>query len=319
MIERLFARLFYLSLLNNKMNILLIGSRGFIGSHLLKYFRKMNHVVWHADVVVDYKADQSYLLIDPSNANFKPLFEKQKYDICINCSGAASVPDSIKNPLRDFQLNIVNVFAMLDAIRTYQPKCKFINFSSAAVYGNPKSLPIKEESDLLPLSPYGKHKFISEQICREFYDNFGISTCSLRVFSAYGEGLFKQLFWDVFKKSQSENIIELYGTGNETRDFIYINDLVSVVDLVCHNGLFVGDSINVACGIGSKINDVISIFLGNFNREIHVSYAGKNREGDPLYWQANIDIIESMGFRAKYTLEEGLKNYFLWAFSQSVN
>ncbi|HAT66577.1 MAG TPA: dTDP-glucose 4,6-dehydratase, partial [Flavobacteriaceae bacterium] len=150
------------------MNILIIGSKGFIGSHCVRHFA-MEHDVWECDVVTDYNNDQ-YFLIDATNASFDEVFASQAYDVCINCSGAASVPDSIKNPQRDFMLNVTNVFKQLDAIRKHQPRCKYINLSSAAVYGNPKSLPIAENHQLQPISPYGNHKKMAEEVCKDFYD-----------------------------------------------------------------------------------------------------------------------------------------------------
>ncbi len=228
------------------MKILIIGSKGFIGSHLVAYFtEKKNVSVWECDVVVDYVTPQ-YVQLDATNADYHSLFEGQQFDICINCSGAASVPDSIIQPLRDFNLNMVNVFKLLDAILKYNKTCKFINLSSAAVYGNPQENPIKETAVLQPISPYGKHKQMAEMICKEFHQQFCIATCSLRIFSAYGNGLKKQLFWDLYQKTKSSKEICLFGTGNETRDFIHVSDIARVIDLVIQKADFEGEAINVA-------------------------------------------------------------------------
>ena len=129
--------------------ILIIGSKGFIGSHLVSYFHEMSVEVWGADVIVDYETTEPYFLIDASNPGFHEVFKDNEYDICINCAGAANVSDSIEHPYRDFQLNTSIVFNLLEAIRTYQPACKFINLSSAAVYGNPGTLPVQETSSLI--------------------------------------------------------------------------------------------------------------------------------------------------------------------------
>jgi len=183
------------------MRILIIGSKGFIGSHCYKYFSEKEYNVSGCDVVIDY-TEKKYFLIVASNSDFHTIFEKNSFDVCINCSGAANVSDSIKNPRRDFFLNTVNVFSILYASREYNPTCKFLNISSAAVYGRPIGLPIVESFKLNPISPYGIHKKISEEICSEFYNQFNINTCSIRIFSAFGPGLKKQLFWDIYKKSK---------------------------------------------------------------------------------------------------------------------
>ena len=174
------------------MKILIVGSRGFIGSHCVDYFEK-NNEVWGCDVVLDY-ASNHYFSIDAVDSDFQNIFQQQKFDVCINCSGAANVPFSLERPINDFKLNTLNVFKLLEAIRLYAPGCKFINMSSAAVYGNPLSLPIKESDKRNPVSPYGLHKLMAEIVCEEFYHFWGMKTCSLRIFSAYGPRLKKQLF-----------------------------------------------------------------------------------------------------------------------------
>ena len=98
---------------------------------------------------------------------------------------------------------------ILVAIRDRNSSCKFINFSSAAVYGNPKFLPITENSVCKPLFPYGFHKLQSELLLTEYYNFFGLKTCSLRVFSAYGPLLKKQLFWDLYQKAIQNDTISL--------------------------------------------------------------------------------------------------------------
>jgi len=292
------------------MKVLIIGSKGFIGSHCVNYFSNL-HPVWQCDVVNDYTT-KNYFLIDATNADFNAVFESTSFDVCINCSGAASVPDSIKNPKRDFSLNVTNVFKQLDAIQKHAPQCKYINLSSAAVYGNPTYLPIDESHPLRPISPYGHHKSMAETICKEFYENYNIQTCSLRIFSAYGPGLEKQLFWDLHKKGLQSQRVQLYGTGNESRDFIYISDLVQAIAISIEKSHFKNDIINVANGREEKISDVANTFYQLFNANIQISFGGEERKGDPINWVANIGRLKEMGYTNSVTIEEGLKNYQQW-------
>jgi UDP-glucose 4-epimerase len=295
------------------MKYLVIGSKGFIGKSLKEQLsQNSDNDVWGADVVIDYVDTDKYFLIDASNADFRSIFEEEHFDVCINCSGAASVPDSIVHPLRDYNLNTVNVFKMLDGIRAYQPLCKFINLSSAAVYGNPVELPIKEEANVSPLSPYGIHKMQSEQICNEFYSFFNIKTCSLRIFSAYGEGLKKQLFWDLYTKTKGQQNITLFGTGRESRDFIYILDLLNAIEIVSIKGDFEGEVINIANGEEVFIEDCVTKFYNNFDNLVNFQFSGEGRPGDPNNWIADISTLKSLGYERKYSLEEGLQNYYKW-------
>ena len=294
------------------MKILIIGSRGFIGHHLFSYFSEIGHEVWGTDVVDDYINKERYFLIDVSNSDYGSVFQSTEFDLCVNCSGAANVPESLKNPLRDYYLNTVNVFKMLEAIRKFQPACKFINLSSAAIYGNPKQMPVKEDARPDPLSPYGFHKLQAEQICKEFYDFYDIRTCSLRIFSVYGPGLKKQLFWDLYNKAKKGVPFSLFGTGNESRDFIYILDLVKAIELVAGHSAFSADVINVANGEEIMIKNIASFFFGLFDHEIRYSFSGETREGDPVNWVADISKLISYGYRPDFTLENGLEKYYEW-------
>ena len=293
------------------MNILIIGSKGFIGSHCVEYFRKKN-TVWKCDVVTDYVSD-NYHLVDATNADYSEIFQQAEFDYCINCSGASSVPDSIKNPHRDFVLNTLNVHKQLDAIRKYNKNCRYINLSSAAVYGNPTSLPVKESQKLNPISPYGAHKKMAEELCKMYYTQFGIECCSLRIFSAYGNGLKKQLFWDLYQKSKKNNEVVLFGTGLESRDFIHITDILTAINSVISIGEFKGDSINIANGIENTIEFVSSLFFEILNSSgIKLKFDGNYRKGDPINWAADIEKLKAIGYHQSIDLKDGLKSYIKW-------
>lgn len=301
------------------MKIIIIGSKGFIGHNLLNYFSGRGHELWGADVVTDYVKPDQYFLIDVSNSDFSSVFTQVNYDLCINCSGAASVPDSIINPVRDYYLNTVNVFKILEAINRFQPNCRFINLSSAAVYGNPQYLPVKESASPNPLSPYGIHKLHSEQICKEFYDFFNIKTCSLRIFSVYGNGLQKQLFWDLHKKFKAAIPFTLHGTGNESRDFIHVLDLAKAIELVSEFSSFNADVINVANGQEIRIYDIVATFFSFYKSEISYTFSGEIRDGDPTNWLADISRLISFGYQPSVYINDGLKKYYDWITAEDIN
>jgi len=294
------------------MKVLVIGSKGFIGSAATRLLQqKYQYEVWEADVVVDYTGER-YFLIDASNADFHSIFRTEQFDAVLNCSGAAHVGDSLVNPLRDFVLNTYNVFKLLDAIRIFQPHCRFINLSSAAVYGNPQSLPVSEFQLVNPVSPYGLHKLQTESILKEFSQYFNIGTCSLRIFSAYGPGLKKQLFWDIYQKAKRFEVIELFGTGKESRDFIYIDDLIDAIFCCIDKADFNGEVINIANGKEIDIETAVTTFLVNFPGTKEIYFTNNSKAGDPLHWKADISKIQSMGYKPLFSLERGLANYYNW-------
>jgi dTDP-glucose 4,6-dehydratase/UDP-glucose 4-epimerase len=293
------------------MKVLVIGSKGFIGAHLLSYLLSNKIQCWGCDVYTDYN-EERFFLLDASNADFNEVFSCQQFDVCINCSGAASVQDSLLHPLRDFTLNTLNVIKILDAMRRYSTNCKFVNLSSAAVYGNPQKLPIVENNSIDPVSPYGFHKQYAENICKEYHRFFSLQTCSVRIFSAYGAGLKKQLFWDLFSKTKTDKPIALFGTGKETRDFIYITDIVNALWLVIQQASFKGDVYNVANGEEVTIETAANLFYKILSNKIVFSFNGEVREGDPQNWVADITKIKQLGYKPAVSINEGIENYIEW-------
>ncbi len=292
------------------MKILIVGSKGFIGSHCVDYFSK-KHEVWECDVIMDYTSSR-YIPIDSVDSDFQEIFQQHKFDVCINCSGAASVPFSLEKPFNDFKLNTLNVFKLLEAIRLNAPECKFITMSSAAVYGNPEALPIVETQKRMPVSPYGFHKVMAEMICEEYYRFWGIKTCCLRIFSAYGPRLKKQLFWDMYNKVTTQKNLVLWGTGKESRDFIYINDLVRIIALVIEKGEFNGKVYNAANGEQRRIVEVADVFVRILGTQTTITFNNEVRKGDPLNWEADITSIKELGYKNSYTLEQGIEDYVKW-------
>lgn len=297
------------------MKILVIGSKGFIGSHCVDYFSK-NNEVWGCDVILDYNRT-NYFFIESVDSNFNEIFLKNKFDVCINCSGAASVPFSLEKPLNDFNLNTLNVCKILDGIRQFNPECKYINMSSAAVYGNPEKIPIMESDRMVPVSPYGFHKVMAENICKEYSRFWGVKTCCLRIFSAYGPGLRKQIFWDMYHKFITQDNIELWGTGRESRDFVYISDIIKIIELAIYKSSFDGQSVNVANGEQITIAHVAMAFVKELNSLKKISFNNSVRKGDPLNWQADIKIIQSWGYNKSISLEQGIKKYISWIEKES--
>jgi len=293
------------------MRILIIGSEGFIGSHLRDHFRsEKQNEVFGCDIFEKESAD--YFRVDQYASSFDSIFEKQKFELCIFAGGNGSVPYSLEKPDIDFQLNTNTVNNLLSSIVKHQPQCKFLHMSSAAVYGSPVSLPINEGAVIKPISPYGWHKYLSEIICKKYYSLYNVQTVSLRVFAVYGERLRKQLFWDIYQKILKSNEVTLFGTGNESRDFINIRDLVQAIDVVIKKGEFNGEVYNVSSGKETTIREAATIICNVYDKELKVSFSGQSKPGDPINWRADISKLSVLGFKAKVELQEGLEKYVKW-------
>jgi UDP-glucose 4-epimerase len=297
------------------MKTLVVGSSGFIGTNITAHFQFKGNEVYLCDFL-DIRNQENYFRINPFNSDYNVIFEKHHFDLVINCAGSANVGASIDNPFFDFDLNVNVVSKILGAIYKTKPNTKFINLSSAAVYGNPPSLPIKIEyaENANPLSPYGVHKRISEILLKSYHNSFGIPTCSLRLFSAYGNDQKKLLMWDLFQKftDNSKENVELFGTGDETRDFIHIEDIMQQVQLVVDNADFNGEAINIANGIEISIKEMAQLFKKFTVSNKEIKFNNNVRDGDPLNWCADISILKLWGYNQSVQLEQGVKSFLIW-------
>ncbi|MEQ8521306.1 MAG: NAD-dependent epimerase/dehydratase family protein [Vicingaceae bacterium] len=299
------------------MKILVLGSSGFIGRNTTKAFSQKNQV---------FAIDR--LNQPESNGSLRPAFDLERnksllllnnFDVLINCAGSGHVSNSFTDPFNDFQSNTALVAGLLSLLAKYSPSTHFINISSAAVYGNPISNPIDETCKTQPLSPYGFHKLMADQICQEYATLFGIKVSVLRVFSAFGPGLRKQLFWDTHCKFGQTQQIQAFGTGNESRDFIFIDDLVQALDKIVKFQIEMFGLFNVGSGKAITISEAIATFAKVYGWNGEILFDKSSLTGYPDNWQADISKIQSLGFQPQFTLEEGLIKYAEWLKkSQSV-
>jgi dTDP-glucose 4,6-dehydratase/UDP-glucose 4-epimerase len=295
-------------------NIIVLGSEGFIGSHCIQYFLNKKYRVYGVDLLATpQKNGYEYFVLSGGFNKLIELIKSNTIHILINAAGSGNVAISMKDPLLDFKLNCLDTINILELIRKHNPKIKYLHISSAAVYGNPLSLPIYEEAPLKPISPYGFHKSISETICLEYTQTYHISTAIIRPFSVFGPGLKKQIFWEIYRKYK-DNLgnIELFGSGEESRDFIYINDLISAIDLIISKGSMRGEVYNVGTGVETKIKEAIKVYVNELDKNRTFAFNGLIKEGDPKNWKADINKLRQLGFEPKTSIEEGLRLLAEW-------
>ena len=289
------------------MKILIIGASGFIGNFCFNYFSKKNETVG-----IDINSFSKNIIVDPDMNLISQVIAK-KFDVIINCAGSSNIQNSFTDTANDFKLNVSYVKDVLEYVKTFSPETKVINLSSAAVYGNPKTLPIKEASDTSPLSPYGKHKLLSEQILKDNHHLHNLNTLSVRIFSAYGPGLKRQFFYDLYSKLKSNPTkVELYGTGNESRDFVFICDIADALEILIHKVAFKGEVYNIASGTESFISETAKSFAKIVNYKGEIIFTNDQIEGYPINWKADISKLTALGFMPKINLEEGLHHYYNW-------
>ena len=293
--------------------VIILGSEGFIGSNLVQHFVSRGYETAGCDLYEGIVRGYTYFKVSRLSPEWDEVFSGKQYDYCINAAGSGNVPYSMTHPFIDFESNTLDTLRVLDAIRRFNPGCRYIHISSAAVYGNPDKLPVTEDAPKQPLSPYGWHKLMAEQICGEYSTVYGLATAIVRPFSVYGPGLKKQIFWDVFQKIKTNpSAIELWGTGGETRDFVYITDLANCIEIVARQASMKGEVYNIASGTETKIKEAVEIFISCLQTATIPTFNNHVREGDPLQWRADITKVKNMGFVAETTLAKGLMQFSGW-------
>lgn len=306
------------------MKVLVTGASGFIGDSICRYFYEILHedvIGWDINVLERSWPIKNINLMDINT--IQNGLQEINPDIIIHCAGAADVGRSIQDPVMDYESNVTithNIFFAL--LKNNFTNTRVVFLSSAGVYGNPVCLPIKENSELNPLSPYALHKVMCEDVCKYFHKNFNIDVKIARVFSAYGEGLKKQIFWDMYNKGclvkeRKKQKLEMWGTGKESRDYIYIKDLIHALCLIATKSPKDEMIYNVANGEEITIKTAADVFADSFglNKDC-IEFNGKGHEGNPINWRADISKLRLLGFKRSVSFEEGVHNYVKWVKEQ---
>jgi len=232
-------------------------------------------------------------------------------DLIIHCAGSSSVVQSVNDPARDFARTVHSVVELLEFVRRQAPKARIVLPSSAAVYGAATHLPIREDADLRPVSPYGLHKKIAEDYLRGHARFFGLHVAVVRLFSIYGEGFRKQLLWDACQRHMGGEPV-FFGTGLETRDWLHVSDAASLLISAANLADPSAPVLNGGAGQAVTVRDMIER-LGTFlGQGRPAEFTGSDRPGDPQHYAADISLAKASGWRPLVSLDEGLSRYAQW-------
>lgn len=295
------------------------GASGFLGSYLAEACRVRNWeligVDPHTPAAPELWGRFAHTAI--VDADFAGLLEGRRISRCFHLAGSAAVSMSMAEPWTDFASHVPGTAKLLDYIKSAQPDCHVVFFSSAAVYGQPERLPVSETQAARPISPYGAHKHLVELLLSHYSRIYGLTTSVLRVFSAYGKYQRRLLFWDLLRKWDDARragltTVHAFGTGEETRDFIHAIDVARAAVLVSDHRV-PGETqiVNVASGCETTIREAArTLFAGAPGAD--VKFSGEARQGDPANWVADITRLETLGYRPSVSLADGLKEYAEW-------
>ena len=310
----------------NKMKILITGGVGFIGSHLAEELGEKHLVIAldNFDPYYDVRIKKENVkIIQSSNANFRlgdvtnydfvrKIIRENDIEVIFHEAARPGVRYSLKDPFLPNKVNVIGTLNILKASLDSNVK-KIINASSSSVYGKVEYLPFDENHPTQPISPYGVSKLAAENYCRVFYEVYGLKTITLRYFTVYGPRMRPDLAIPIFTKSLlNDKQPIVFGDGEQTRDFTYIDDVREANLRLLNINEGYGEALNIGSGRRVTINYVIDVLKSLLNSNIEPKYV-EPIKGDARDTLANIGKAEKIiGYKPKISLEEGLRKFVHW-------
>jgi len=307
------------------LRILVTGGAGFIGSHLVDVLLSKNNKVIVYDNFDKYYLNKekniqhnlkesNFSLIKADILNYKNLLRSIKgVDIVFHMAAQPGVRVSMENPEKTTQTNILGTLNVLKAAKAMSVK-RVVFASSSSVYGTPQYLPLDEKHPTNPLSIYGASKLAGEKYCKIFNAQIGLSTVILRYFTVYGPRQRPDMAFHKWVKAIFENEpLRIYGDGNQTRDFTFINDVIDGTIKAAEVDDADGEVFNIGGGSRHRINDIIKLLTGLLGVDDAQIIYESEKLGDVKDTHADITKAKNkLGYKPTVNMEEGLKQFISW-------
>lgn len=307
------------------MNCLVTGAAGFIGSNLSRRLIEEGFSVVGVDSFSDYyprwikeknlrvlKNTNKFSLLENDINTLDLTLLLQKVDCVFHLAAQAGVRASWGQDFAAYTRNNIEATQKLLEKSKELPLQRFIFASSSSVYGYCPELPMSETSPLHPYSPYGVTKLAAENLCYLYFKNYGVPTISLRFFTVYGPGQRPDMAFHKFFKSTLENKpIPVYGTGKQTRDFTYIDDITQAI-LACIEHGQTGETYNLGGGNRKILEDLFPLFEKICAKKIRIKWE-KQQKGDVPHTLADIRKAKNdLRYNPQTQILEGLNEEWRW-------
>jgi UDP-glucose 4-epimerase len=298
--------------------VLITGGAGFIGANLVGHLKATGgyDIVVLDDETLGSRTQLTQFGIEFIKADI--LDEAaldaalRGVDIVVHLAADSRVIDSLADPARNFRINVMGTFALLQRARAAGIK-RFVNASTGGAILGEAMAPIREDMPARPASPYGASKLAGEGYCSAFRQAYGLPTISLRFSNIYGpysrhkRNVVAQFFKSILK---GEDLI-VHGDGSQVRDYLFVGDLVDGIEKAMLSD--VGDTVQLASGRPTTINELIEMIRktvgsGHPVRVRHEAF----RTGEIRTTWCNIDVARSMNFDPRTSLEDGLRQTWQW-------
>lgn len=307
-------------------HFLVTGGAGFIGSNLVEGILNLgckvrvidNFSTGKEENIKEFIGNENFQLIKGDIREQKDCVKAcQGIDYVLHHGALGSVPKSIEDPKTTNDVNITGTLNMLIAAKKNQVK-RFVFASSSSVYGDENTLPKTEDKTGIPLSPYAISKLVGELYSKIFFRLYRLPTISLRYFNVFGKkqdpnSRYAAVIPIFIKKLLSEQRPTVYGDGLQSRDFIYVEDVIDANLSACVSKRETfGEVFNIATGERTHLRELVNILCGLLNNDIHPIYEAE-REGDIIHSFADISRSKTLlKFTPKRDIYSGLKESINW-------
>lgn len=299
--------------------IVVTGGLGFIGSHITEGLIEDNDVTIIDDMSTGKPENIQHLnkekieIIkgDITKLDLKSIFNDKDY--VFHEAAMASVPQSVQDPEKCNRINITGTLKVLVAAKDTDVE-KVVMASSSAVYGDSQNMPLREDAPVKPMSPYAVTKATGELYCNNFTDLYGLQTAALRYFNVFGQRQDPNSQYAAAIPNFIDRILKgerpvIYGDGEQSRDFIYIKNVVDANIKVCEStktGIF-----NIGHGKKTTINELVKVINEVMETEVEPIYEDE-RVGDIKHSLADVSKAKSFGFEPEDNFKEELKETVRW-------
>ena len=302
---------------------LVTGGAGFIGSNICRTLVSQGCFVRVLDNLLTGRMSNLADVIDKIEFVEADMGDEEvaraamkDIEIVLHQGALPSVPRSIDDPATSHRHCVDATFTLLLAARDSGVK-RFVYAASSSAYGDTPTLPKIETMKPMPLSPYAVGKLVGEQYCSVFCKVFGLQTISLRYFNVFGPfqdptsqyAAAIPAFVTAILKDQAPTI---YGDGEQSRDFTYIDNVVQANLLAASAERTAGEVVNIACGEAVTVNAIIGMINASLGKNVKSVYKD-SRPGDVKHSLADITLAEEIiGFKPKVLFQDGLDKAITW-------
>ncbi len=299
--------------------VLVTGGAGFIGSNLVKQLVIDGNSVTVLDNFIsgfrkNLEPFQSLRIIEGDIRDRYAVEHAMKgVDVVFHLAASVGNKRSIDQPITDAEINVMGTLNVLEAARKEGVR-KIVTSSSAGIFGELKTLPIKEDHPVEPDTPYGCTKLCEEKLCLSYSKLYKIEAICLRYFNVYGPNQRFDAYGNcipifVFRMLRNEKLV-IYGDGEQTRDFVHVDDVVQA-NIKAAEAAGVSGAFNIASGKRVTINRLIEMIT--INKLVTIEHESE-RPGDVLHSLADISLAaQRINYSPKVELESGIKEYVKWA------